>query len=395
MEVDGVVVKVNNLKLWPVLGIVGKGPRYAMAYKFAAEEATTKLLDVVWQVGRTGTLTPTGVLTPVRVGGVTVSNVTLHNMDEIQRLGLKIGDTIIIERAGDVIPKVIKVLEGMRDGNEKTIDAPEKCPICGSKVERIAGEVAYRCTDKECYAVNLRRLAHWTSKGAMDIEGLGPKVVEQLVKAGLVRDIADFYSLREEDLKPLERFAEKSAENLVKAIAVKREVDLARFIYGLGIRHVGEESAIYLSKKLEVRSEKIIDLKNVVIKLSLADLEEFEDVGPIVAKSIFDWFRDEKNINLLDKLEKNGVVIRHQVTGNMQHSIFFGKTVVLTGTLSGLTRDDAKAKIRELGGKIASAVSKKTDFVVAGSEAGSKLEKANELGVKVLSEEEFLGMIKA
>jgi len=404
MEVDGVVVKVNDLKSWPILGVVGKGPRYAMAYKFAAEEATTRLIAVAWQVGRTGTLTPIGVLEPVRVGGVTVSNVTLHNMDEISRLGLMVGDTVIIARAGDVIPKVIKVLAGLRTGAEKAILAPEKCPICGSVVERAAGEVAYRCANKECYAVNLRRLEHWASKGAIDIEGLGPKVVEQLVQAGLVRDVSDFYALKKDDLMSLERFAEKSAENLVKAIQAKKEIDLARFIYALGIRHVGEENAILLAQKFSIFPPKadqpwagnfqfpILQLSQFFLSLEPEQLEEFEDIGPIVAQSIHDWWRDEKNIALLEKLEQQGVTIINHKSEIINHK-FKDKTFVLTGTLSGLTRDEAKAKIRELGAKIATAVSKKTDFVLAGAEAGSKLDKAREIGVSVLSEEDFLKMI--
>ncbi|MEA1963181.1 MAG: NAD-dependent DNA ligase LigA [Patescibacteria group bacterium] len=397
MEVDGVVVKVNNLALWPVLGIVGKGPRYAIAYKFAAEQVATALKGVVWQIGRTGTLTPIGVLKPVRVGGVTVSHVTLHNMDEINRLGLKIGDTVIVERAGDVIPKVAQVLPKMRSGSEQKILIPKNCPICGSQVERIPGEVVLRCTNKDCYAVTLRRLSHWTSKAAMDIEGLGSKVVEQLVKAGLVSDIADFYSLSEYDLKPLERFADKSAENLIKAIAAKKELDLARFIYGLGIRHVGEETALLLAERItnyELRITNLFDIIKIFQSIRLEQLEEIEDIGPIVAKSIYDWWHNEKNIKLLRKLEKNGIIIKRQTANSMQQSDFTGKVFVLTGALNGLTRNEAKAKIRELGGKIASSVSKNTDFVVAGENPGSKFNKAKDLGVNVVSEDDFSKMIE-
>jgi len=402
MEVDGVVIKVNNLELWPVLGIVGKGPRYAMAYKFAAEQVTTALKGAIWQIGRTGTLTPIGVLEPVRVGGVTVSRVTLHNMDEIERLDLKINDTIIIERAGDVIPKVVQVLPKMRLGIEQKILIPKNCPICGSQVERIPGEVALRCTNKDCYAVTLRRLSHWTSKAAMDIEGLGPKVVEQLVKAGLVSDIADFYSLSEYDLKPLERFADKSAENLIKAIAAKKELELPRFIYGLGIRHVGEETALLLAEqitnytrqastsKLHPSSEhkqitNLLNILKIFQSIKLEQLEEIEDIGPIVAKSVYDWWHDEKNIELLKKMKNQGLIVKNQKSKIINQK-FKNKTFVLTGALSGLTRNEAKAKIRELGGKIASTVSKNTDFVVAGENPGSKLEKAKDLGVKILSE---------
>ena len=279
LHCDGVAVKVNQLSLWPRLGTVGKGPRYMIAYKFAAEQATTKIKDVVWQVGRTGTLTPTAALEPVWVGGATVSRATLHNMDEIKRLGIKVNDTVIIERAGDVIPKIVKVLLNLRQGKEEEIIVPNLCPMCGGKVDRIAGEVAYRCVNKDCYAVNLRRLMHWASKGALDIEGLGPKIIEQLMEEGMVRGIDDFYKLTEGDLKPLERFADKSADNLINAIKAKKEIDLPRFIYGLGIRHIGEESAIELAKEFN-SLEKIKNAK-------LEEIEKIYDFGGIMAKSVY------------------------------------------------------------------------------------------------------------
>jgi DNA ligase (NAD+) len=414
MQIDGVVVKVNDLGLWPILGMVGKGPRYAIAYKFAAEQVATKIREVNWQVGRTGILTPTATMDPVFVGGVTVTHATLHNMDEIKRLGLKIGDTVIIERAGDVIPKVVSVLVNLRDGKEKNIEVPHKCPMCGSQVVKIPGEVAYRCADTDCYAVNLRRLSHWASKGAMDIEGLGPKIIEQLLKEGLVSDSADFYSLTAGDLQPLERFADKSAENLITAISEKKEVDLARLIYGLGIQHVGEETAIMLAKDIRILGYpkspagtsgslrdwdigKLGDLIVVMQKKKLEDYEEIPDVGPIMAKSIYDWFKSEKNIALLQKLEKNGITIKPEQKASFskteKSADFTGKTFVLTGSLSGLTRDEAKDKIRKLGGKISSSVSKKTDYVVVGSEPGSKFDDAKSFGVRILSEEEFFKMI--
>jgi DNA ligase (NAD+) len=383
-ECDGVVIKVNDLSLWPKLGTVGKGPRYIMAYKFAAEQATTRVENVVWQVGRTGILTPIAALNPVFVGGVTVSHATLHNMDEIKRLGLKIGDTVILERAGDVIPKVVQVLSKLRDGSEKKISVPKKCPMCESEVERVEGEVAYRCANKNCYAVNLRKLGHWASKGALDIDGLGPKIIEHLVKVGLVSDISDFYLLTEGDLKPLERFADKSAENLVKALAEKKIVPLERFIYGLGIRHVGEESAIDLAKKFG-------NLENIK-KAKFEEIESIYDFGSVMAKSVYDWFHDKHNLELLDKLEKNGVKTE---SGKLEvkSKKLEGKTFVLTGAMEGLTRDEAKDKIRELGGSVSSSVSKNTDFVVAGVEPGSKLDKAGKLGVRILGEEEFLKIL--
>jgi DNA ligase (NAD+) len=384
-EVDGVVVKVNELKLWQKLGVVGKGPRFMMAYKFAAEQVTTKIKSVVWQVGRTGILTPTAVLEPVRVGGVTVSHATLHNMDEIQRLGLKIGDTIILERAGDVIPKVVQILPNLRTGKEQEIKVPTHCPMCDSKVVKVPGEVAYRCANTNCYAVNLRRLTHWVGKGAMDIDGLGPKIIEQLVKEGLVGDVADFYDLTAGDLQPLERFAEKSVSNLISAIKNKKEVDLAKFIYGLGIRHVGEETAITLAQNFG-------SLEKIKVA-ELAELDKLPDFGEIVARSVYEWFHDQHNLNLLKKLAVNGVRVKAIKTAT-KNLIFLGKSVVLTGSLKSLTRDEAKAKIRELGGSIVSAVSKKTDLVVAGSDPGSKYEKAQELRVKIIKEEEFLKLIE-
>lgn len=400
-ECDGAVILVNELALWSTLGTVGKAPRFVMAYKFAAEQVTTQVLELVWQVGRTGTLTPTAVLTPVRVGGVTVSHATLHNLDEIRRLDLKLGDTIILERAGDVIPKVVQVLTDLRTGQEKKIEAPSTCPICGSEVAQVPGEVAFRCTNKECFAVNLRGLMHWASKGALDIDGLGPKIIEQLMRAGLILTLADFYKLTVDDLLSLERFAEKSAENLIQSIELKKEIEVPRFIFGLGIRHVGEETALLLAKQiaeanLEMLNQnklKISEFLKYITGLSLETLEELPDVGPIVGKSIFEWFGNKKHQELLEALENSGVVLK-SIQNNETNQLFTGKSFVLTGGLLSLTRDEAKAKIRKLGGNISESVSKKTDFVVAGAEAGSKLEKAQKLGVTVLTEEEFLKMIK-
>ncbi|MFH1233126.1 MAG: NAD-dependent DNA ligase LigA [Patescibacteria group bacterium] len=396
-DCDGVVIVVNDLNLWKKLGIVGKGPRYIMAYKFSAEQATTIVEDVVWQVGRTGVLTPTAYLKPVQVYGVIVSRATLHNMDEIKRLGLKINDTVVIERAGDVIPKVIKILAGLRQGKEKEINPPIKCPNCGGIVVKKEGEVAYRCVNKNCYAINLRNLTHWASKNAMDIDGLGPKIIEQLMNQSLIKDISDFYKLTIEDLKPLERFADKSAENLIAAIMAKKQVDLSRFLFGLGIHHVGEETAELLSRQFSIFNFQFSIFK--IIKyfqnLSLEYLEKLPDIGPIVAQSIYDWFHDKHNIELLLKLEKNGLTVKALITDRSSSVArkLSGKTFVLTGALSGLTRDEAKAKIRELGGDISSSVSKNTAYVIAGNDPGSKLEKAKKLGVKIIGEEEFIKII--
>ncbi|NTW22358.1 NAD-dependent DNA ligase LigA [Candidatus Falkowbacteria bacterium] len=395
-ECDGAVILVDDTTLWPKLGVVGKGPRYVMAYKFAAEQVTTKLLDVIWQVGRTGALTPTAVLEPVRVGGVTVSRSTLHNMDEIERLDLRLGDTVILERAGDVIPKIIQALVNLRNGKEKKIAPPKECPMCDSPVVRLEGEVAYRCSNKSCYAANLRGFYHWTSKVAMDIPGLGPKIIDQLVKEGLVADPSDFYALTVGDLLPLERFAEKSAENLIDSINERKAVPLERLLVALGIRHVGEETALLLAKEIAKSKEpddelSIGGLIEIMDGYSLEELQELPDIGPIVGQSIYEWFHAKHNIELLKKLAKNGLKLnKNNQKSIVSNAAFSGKTLVLTGTLSSLTRDEAKAKIRELGGKISSSVSKKTDFVVAGVEAGSKLEDAKKLDVKILTEEEFL-----
>ncbi|MEI7452076.1 MAG: NAD-dependent DNA ligase LigA [Candidatus Falkowbacteria bacterium] len=392
-NIDGVVVKINNLALWEELGIIGKAPRFAMAYKFAAEQATTKIIDLIWQVGRTGTLTPTAVLEPVNVGGATISRATLHNMDEIERLGIKIGDTIIIERAGDVIPKVVEALVNLRTGQEQKIVVPKTCPICESVVRQVEGEVAYRCANKKCYAVSLRNLEHFVSKTAVDIDGLGPKIIEQLFNVGLIKDAADFYSLQKIDLSNLERFAEKSADNLIAAIADRHEISLARFIYALGIRHIGEESALALATLLG-KIKSIQDLVQKVSAMSLEDLEMINDFGPIVAKSIYDYFHDEHNLHLLDKFTKNGLSLKPLAAPKQKNDNVNGKSFVLTGSLLSLTRDEAKAKIRELGGKMAESVSSKTDYVIVGAEPGSKYEKAKQLGVNILSEGEFLKLIK-
>ncbi len=390
-ECDGVVVVVNDLKFWPILGVVGKGPRYMMAYKFSAQQATTKVKNVIWQVGRTGILTPVAILEPVLIGGVTVTHATLHNMDEIKRLGLKIGDTVIIERAGDVIPKIVKVLKELREGSERNIYVPKRCPMCQSQVVKKEGEVAYRCSNPSCYAVNLRKLIHWASKGAADIEGLGKKVIEQLVKEGLVSDIADFYTLTEGDLMPLERFAEKAARNLIEAIQEKKKLTLSRFLYALGIRHVGEETANLISQEVlaNFKIDSLRDLVSIMKNISKEKLEKIKDIGPIVADSIYNWFHKDSNIKLLEKLEKVCFKIEQEKIKKKLE----GKTFVLTGALETLAREQAKEKIRELGGKTSSSVSKKIDYVVVGENPGSKYEKAKKLGVKIIKEKEFLDLI--
>lgn len=403
-EIDGTVVKVNDLKMWNVLGIVGKAPRYMMAYKFSAEQATTKVKDIVWQVGRTGALTPTAVMEPVKVGGVTVSRSTLHNFDEIERLDVRLGDTVIIERSGDVIPKVVEVLKNLRDGSEKKVRAPRECPICGGQVIKAEGEVAYRCANKRCYAVNLRRIGHFVSKGAADLDGLGPKLVEQFITSGLIKDAADLYAIKKPDLLSLERFAEKKADNIIKILSERKKIGLARFIYGLGIRHVGEETANILAEKIIGGEDiglagklSIHQLVKYFQSFSLEDLEEMPDVGPIVAQSIYDFWHDENDLQLMAKFEANGVVLaveRPNIALSPKNNAFLGKNFVLTGSLVGLTRSEAKDKIKALGGKIKENVGRDTDYVIVGADPGSKFEKAKKIGIKIWEEEDFMKMLR-
>jgi DNA ligase (NAD+) len=412
MQVDGVVVKINELDLWEVFGTVGKGPRYMMAYKFPAEQATTVLKEVEWQVGRTGRLTPTAVLEAVNIGGVVVSRATLHNMDEIQRLGVKIGDTVIVERAGDVIPKIVKTLPNLRTGEEEDIEIPSRCPNCAGRVEKVPGEVAYKCSNRDCYAVNLRHLIHWASKSAVDIEGLGEKIVEQLMENGLIKDIADIYTLTVGDLKPLERFADKSARNLVSSIQASRTIELDRFLFGIGIEHVGSETALVLAKYFMKNADNVtagavgtehrsvprrsISTSEIIAffqSVTIEDLQKIPDIGPVVAQSIVDWFSNPKNIEILQKLEEAGISIKFEQISDEQGRLE-GVSFVLTGTLTGLTREQARDRIRQLGGNVTSAVSNNTDYVVAGEDPGSKYEKAKKLGVKVIGEEEFFKIVE-
>jgi len=393
-EIDGIVVIVNDNKIFETGGIIGKAPRAAIAYKFSPKEAETIVESVKVQVGRTGVLTPVAVLKPVEVGGTTITHSTLHNFDEIQRLGLKIGDTIIISRAGDVIPKVIKVLKELRTGKEKEIKIPSVCPADGSKV--IKDGVVYRCSNPKCGARNQRGLKHFISRAAFNIQGLGPKIINRFLDEGLISDAADIFQLEEGDIAVLERFGEKSAQNIVSEVRAHKVIGLPRFIYALGILHVGEETALVLAKKLsgiKSQASKPTQVADVLKNISLEELQEISDVGPKVAQSIFDWFHDGKNINFLEKLEAVGVEIE---SVKLQASSFKlkGKIFVLTGSLETMSREQAKEKIRSLGGDISESVSKNTGYLVAGAEPGSKLEKAKRLNVKIISEKELLEMLK-
>jgi len=384
-EIDGIVVLVNNNQIFEKLGIVGKSPRAGIAFKFPQSQSTTKVLDIKLQIGRTGAVTPVAVLEPVQVTGITISRATLHNEDEIKRLGLKIGDTVIVGRAGDVIPEIVKVLPELRNGNEKIFKMPTHCPSCNTKLEKTENEALLKCPNLKCFARQRRSFYHFVSRSAFNIDGLGPKIIDRLLDEGLIQDVSDLFELKEGDLIVLERFAEKSAENLVKSIAEKKEISLARFIYALGIRNIGQETAIDLAEKFGTL-EKIKNAK-------LEDFDDILDIGPVVAKSIFEWFNDKDNIKLLDRLKTVGIKIL-KITPKTINQKFKNLTFVLTGSLENMTRDDAKVKIRELGGNVSESVSSKTNFVIMGKEAGLKSEKAKKLGVKILTEQDFLEMIK-
>jgi DNA ligase (NAD+) len=383
-EIDGIVVILNSNKIYEKLGVVGKAPRAVIAYKFPLKQATSIIEAISIQVGRTGAVTPVAYLKPVQVGGVTISRATLHNEDEIKRLGVRIGDTVIVGRAGDVIPDIIKVLPEMRTGQEKEFFIPENCPVCRTKLIKNEGEVVWRCPNQKCFARQKEYFYHFISRGAFDIVGLGPKIIDKLLDVGLISDPADLFKLEIGDILPLERFAEKSAENLISAIQSKKRINFPRFIFALGIRNVGEETSHNLAERFGSLNE--------LRKASLEDLQKIMDIGPQVSKSIYDWFREKRNLEFLGKLEKAKIEIISQE--KIGHRPLEGKTFVLTGGLEALTREDAKGRIRFLGGEVSESVSKKTDYVVAGREPGSKYEEARKLGVEILEEKEFLKIIE-
>ncbi len=381
---DGVVAMINQNEIFDKLGVVGKTPRGVIAYKFPAEQATTRVREVRWQVGRTGVLTPVAVMDPALVGGTTVQHATLHNLDEIERLGLKIGDTVILEKAGDVIPKVVKVLTKLRTGHEKNLHPPTNCPACNEKVVRPTGEVAILCPNKNCPAKHHENIVHFVSKKAFNIDGLGEKIVKQLMEEGLIATLADIFKLTKSDLVDLERFGDKSAENLVSAIAQSRKIDLARFIYALGIKHAGEETALDLAKTFGTL-EKIREAP-------LDDYNSVPNIGEVVARSLHEYLSDRHNQKLIDDLLKAGVAVGEVKL--LRHQPFKELSFVLTGGLDSMSRDEAKEKIRDRGGDISSSVSKNTDYLVAGSAPGDKYEKAKKLGIKIINEKEFLSLLK-
>jgi DNA ligase (NAD+) len=383
-EIDGIVIKVDRTAWQQELGFTGKAPRWAIAYKFAARGGVTQIEDIVPQVGRTGKLTPVAWLKPVPIGGTTVSRATLHNMDVIEQLGVKIGDWVEVERGGDVIPKVVKVVEDKdhpRGG--KHFEMPERCPVCGGNVVRTPGEADHRCVNANCPAKLQGTILHFASRHVMDIDGLGEVLVNQLTERGLVKNVADLYKLTKDNLLQLERMGEKSAENVLAEIADSKKLPLERVVYGLGIRFVGERTAQFLAEHF--------GSLDAIMKASAEELEEVNEVGPRIAESIVEFFGDEHNRKLVSDLRKAGLTFSGQK--KEKGTKLAGKTFVLTGTLARHTRDEAKKMIEDAGGRVSGSVSKKTDYVVAGSDAGSKLDKARELGVSVIGEEELEGLV--
>lgn len=384
--IDGVVIKVNERKAQESLGYTAKAPRFGIAFKFPAEEATTVILDIVLQVGRTGVVTPVAHLRAVRLAGSVISRATLHNEDQIKKLDIRIGDTVILRKAGDVIPEVVRVLTELRTGKEKAYHFPQYVEACGGPIERVPGAAAYRCVNRSSFTQLKRRLEYFASRSAFDIEGLGPKIVELLMREGLVASPDDFFTLAKGDLLPLPNFGEKSADNLLHAIAERRSVTLPRFLIGLSIEHVGEETAHDLADAFH-------DIAHIQ-KASVEELQSVPGVGAIVAESVYSWFHDAEHMKMLERLLMHVTPIPVSTSKIKKENPLYGKTIVLTGGLASMTRDEAKMRLREAGGSISSSVSKETDFVVAGEEAGSKLEKAKILGIKILSEKEFLKLLK-
>lgn len=385
---DGVVISVDTLSLHDVLGVVGKAPRYMAAFKYPAEKATTQVLDISVQVGRTGVLTPVAHFKPTAVAGSTVAKATLHNIEQIERLGLKIGDTVVIQKAGDVIPEVVEVLPKLRTGKEKVFQMPKVCPVCGGAVEpRTASSkkgqsVAYFCTNSKCPAKNSRGMQHFVS--VFEIYEIGPKILDRFQEEGLISDAADLFILKKEDIQGMDRFGEKSAENIIQSIQAHTQQPLARLLFALGILHVGEQTAEDLAAHFHTLE--------AVMEASMEDINAIENIGPVVSQSVYDYFRVKENRKFIEKLLKNGVSV---LTLNPPPSTLplAGKTFVITGTLEAMSRDEAKKKIKALGGKISESVSKNTDYVVVGSDPGSKAAKAQQLGIRILDEKSFIALI--
>ena len=384
-DTDGAVLKVNEVAQQQVLGATGKDPRWAIAFKYPPEQAETTLEDIDWRVGRTGVLTPTAVLTPVKLSGSVISRATLHNEDFIKAKDIRIGDRVIINKAGEIIPEVLRVVLDKRTGEEKMVEIPTICPECGWHVERQGAEAAIRCTNPHCPALGREGLIHFVSRDAMNIEGCGPSVINQLLDSGLVRDAADLYNLKKEDLLQLERMGEKSADNLLAALAASKENELDKLLFALGIRHVGAKVARTLATKFT-------NLANL-LNAQPEELAEIRDIGNKIAESVVTWFSVPANRDLLERLQAAGLKMTFTAPASQEDNPFFGKTLVFTGTMPTLGRAEAKTMAQDVGAKVSGSVSKKTDYVIAGAEAGSKLEKAQQLGVTVIDEAEFLRLL--
>jgi DNA ligase (NAD+) len=392
-EIDGIVIKVNRTDLWRRLGFTGKAPRWAIAYKYAARAGVTKIEDILVQVGRTGKLTPVAALAPVSIGGTTVTRATLHNLDEIERLGVKIGDWVTVERGGDVIPKVVKVMEDNdHPRGHTTFKMPERCPVCGGHVVRAEGEADHRCVNANCPAKLRESILHFASRNVMNIEGMGEALVDQLTENKLVRDVADIYSLTEDKLLTLERMGKKSAKNLLEEIENSKKLPLERVIFGLGIRFVGERTAQFLAEHFGSIDALIEAATKNNADEAMSELQQVEEIGPRVSAAIREFFEEPKNLQLVERLKKSGLQMKGEK--KQRGTQLAGLTFVLTGTLSKYSREEAKKIIEDAGGKVSGSVSKKTNYVVAGEEAGSKLDKALELGVRVIDEAAMEKMLR-
>ncbi|WP_304108564.1 NAD-dependent DNA ligase LigA [Phascolarctobacterium succinatutens] len=385
-DTDGAVIKVNDVYQQRILGATGKDPRWATAYKYPPEQAETTLEDIDWRVGRTGVLTPTAVLTPVKLSGSVISRATLHNEDFIRAKDIRIGDRVVINKAGEIIPEVLRVVVEKRTGDEKEVEIPSVCPECGWRVERQGEEAAIRCTNPHCPALGREGLIHFVSRDAMNIDGCGPSVINALLDAGLVRDAADLYSLRKEDLLKLERMGEKSADNLLAALTESKKNELDKLLFALGIRHVGAKVARILATEFG-SMEKLQQAQP-------EELAQIRDIGDKIAESAVTWLNVPANIDLVERLAAAGLTMTFTPPASQEDNPFFGKTLVFTGTMPTLGRAEAKTMAQDVGAKVSGSVSKKTDYVIAGAEAGSKLEKAQQLGVTVIDEAEFLRMLK-
>ena len=385
-DTDGAVIKVNDVYQQRILGATGKDPRWATAYKYPPEQAETTLEDIDWRVGRTGVLTPTAVLTPVKLSGSVISRATLHNEDFIRAKDIRIGDRVVINKAGEIIPEVLRVVVEKRTGDEKEVEIPSVCPECGWRVERQGEEAAIRCTNPHCPALGREGLIHFVSRDAMNIDGCGPSVINALLDAGLVRDAADLYSLRKDDLLKLERMGEKSADNLLAALAESKKNELDKLLFALGIRHVGAKVARILATEFG-SMEKLQQAQP-------EELAQIRDIGDKIAESVVTWLNVPANIDLVERLAAAGLTMTFTPPASQEDNPFFGKTLVFTGTLPTLGRAEAKTMAQDVGAKVSGSVSKKTDYVIAGAEAGSKLEKAQQLGVTVIDEAEFLRLLK-